>query len=44
MALVSMTHLVTWQPPSVTEVADEGAKLDSTLERESSDVTDDMVR
>lgn len=39
-----MIHRVIWQPPSVTEVADDGARLlDSMLESESSDVTDDIV-
>jgi hypothetical protein len=39
-----MTHLVTWQPPSVTDVADDGAKLlDSRLDSESSEATDDIV-
>jgi hypothetical protein len=43
MARVSMSHRVIWQPLSVTEVADEGAKVDSMLDNESSDVTDDIV-
>lgn len=45
MALVSMSHRVTWAPPSVTEVAaDEELKVDQMLESESSEVTDDMVK
>jgi len=45
MVLVSMSHRVTWAaPPSATEVAEEGANVDQMLERESSDVTDDMVK
>jgi hypothetical protein len=38
-----MSHRVIWQPPSATEVADEGAKVEKTLDSESSDVTDDIV-
>jgi hypothetical protein len=39
-----MIHLVIWQPPSVTDVADDGARLpESRLDSESSDAMDDIV-
>ena len=44
MARVSIIHRVIWQPPSVTDVADDGARLpESMLDSESSDATDDIV-